>query len=343
MENNNGTIMNLNMIIADGGLTFTGVATKINIAPIAINNNGLIYNVSVAGAIVATPSKNEKQNDSTTVAGVALDNYGQISKATVTASISTLDDSKNFATMAGGITRNNYGTIEYSTYSGTIQANTVGGISVRNYGGIEACAVTQEATIIVTDRTNTQNFSKGMTGGGITAVMDSGVSEVHSTVYIKQSYSLATIRINKVGSGLGYIVSGFVGSINEDANAVIANNYVVANIISDSSNMTQGEGVQVHYMLESNSLRNVTNNYYIKTATTTVSDTNSRNDVGCKLLSSKTELDAKMSSLLDGNDQNLFDTYPNNVDRYPSIKVLKDFGAFEQEIYDNLLAKETNR
>jgi hypothetical protein len=346
MEKNSGTIMNLNIeISSNGGLTYVGTTNAISIAPFAITNNGLIYNVAVTGNIVAQPSYTEY--GSTSAAGIVITNtkLGRIVKATVDAKISALDNYAQAPTTAGGIAKNNMGQISNAVFNGSIEANTVGGIVATNYGGITESSVSESAVINVTDKalTNT-TIRKGGIGGGISARMLYH-AEGLDIPYITSSYSIGTIRVYKGGDGNSrYLVGGLVGSVSDTSDVEIKNNYVVVNIVKDEIIGT--DAISVFYMIENNSLAidiNLSNNYYYVTDKCELSATNSRNDDGCKQVNSKQSLDSAVGSILDSSNKNVFDTYASSNDKYPTIVCTINFVEFEKSIIDNLLNAEKNR
>jgi len=350
VETNSGIIMNLNIDIADAGLTFRGSADAINIAPFTITNNGLIYNVSVTGnGIIASPNGVEY---SSSVAGIAVTNTkdAQIVKATVNCQILAMDDSSQ-STTAGGITRNNRGTITDSTFSGSIKANIVGGITVANNGRIYRSAVTSSATIYVTDSALTNTTRKGAIAGGISARLQNH-DEGLDLASIEQCYSLATIKVHKGGDSddADYFVSGFVASLDDSDNVELKNNYTVVNIVIDADNggISGTKTINTFYMIQNNNIdagvdAPLYHNYYFVN-NCAISATSSRNDDGAKKMETKTALESVVGALIDGENNPLFVTYPDQA-RYPEIVSYDGsyWTAYTNQIFADLLQAEKQR
>lgn len=308
MEDNSGIIKNLNLEINYSNSVLS--STKLNVAGLAITNNGLISNVNIEGTI----NINAGRVTSGIMAGglvVVNEQNASIENSIVSANITALDNG-SYSTYTGGIACTNYGAVSESSYTGVLTSNYIGGIIASNYGTIDKCSVT--ATLNSTDRPASSdiNTRKGSIVGGI-------VAETFNNSSITNSYSTATITITKDSStGKSTFVGGIVGDLSANAFATIENCYVVVDF-NYLSNITDSS-VTINYVVESGinngSYIGAINNYYL------IADSNqiTTNVVvtGVTEANNLTDLQNKVSTLKDGEGNLIYDI--SNASGYPVFR-----------------------
>ncbi|MGN0960587.1 MAG: hypothetical protein ACI4PF_00140 [Christensenellales bacterium] len=312
---NKGTISNLNMSVK---LEDDDPHTGLKVASIAIYNLGTIDNVDITGSMEITARNISNTDIGTSVGGLVVENSGTISNSSVNATIIALDDS-SATVYAGGIARSNKGTIKNTNFAGSIRSNYVGGIVASNYGNIDRCYV-DNAVIYVTDEATTESYRKGATAGGIAGeikVLGSG------TASITNSYSKAYIYASKgTSSSVAMIIGGLIGSLNDNANITISNNYVVSRLAVESGKTISADSLFVYDMIEKTTSNNSTvkDNYYIVETlenSLTISSS-SRNDTAVIMKDSLETLKTALATLRDDNNNLVY----NTDTEYPTLKVI---------------------
>jgi len=271
---NTGVIKNLNIKIADGGMVYNSNHTTVKVAPVAIENYGLIDNVHILeGSIINVLSTATNTVGITSVAGIAIENITGtdatkgIINCSVNATIVSKDnDDTGKVAIAGGIVATNNGIIKQSNFQGSIRSNYVGGIAVDNRGQIDRCYV-ENAIIYATDEASTNaNIRKDVVAGGIAAIM-SAVEDCNvKDVKLTNSYSQAAIRLSKKASGQQANLGGFVGMTTIDKvsglSMSISNNYVVADINVEDGKTAEGT-IAAYYTTKDKAGIINTNNYFM--------------------------------------------------------------------------------
>ncbi|HAJ77970.1 MAG TPA: hypothetical protein DCO89_02770 [Clostridiales bacterium] len=174
----------------------------INIAYIARENKGTIYNVKTTGEIGTVYNSDTYM---ICASGIAIYNYGTIDYCLSTASISAKNERKDV--YAAGIAVYNYGTISKSGFKGDATGQIVGGIAGQNYGIITQCyyeADTEGKGILSKNNGVIDNFA-----GGIAAYMQGE----NSLIEYCYSYGKITSTTNSsksayAGGLVGYLKSG---------------------------------------------------------------------------------------------------------------------------------------
>ncbi|MBE5736604.1 MAG: hypothetical protein E7356_04575 [Clostridiales bacterium] len=325
LESNAGTIRNLNISLeVNNGVSYTAIPTnnEIVVAPITIKNSGIISNVHVTGDITVKPTGKLVSN--AVAVGIASINTGTITGTTYSGNIVCETYNASMA-IAGGIASNNSGTIEKSAYlSGSIKSNNVAGIVARSSGIIDRCYVTESVTIIVTDRSlaedndNPTYYYSGAEAGGIAGSVTAQAFSTGSKVAVSNSYSLAKIEVNVFANtsiNSPYTIGGLIGSIGDNADITIENNYVKSHIVKGE--ITGARQIIVYYLCQDNDLVTFKNNYYyINSTTNDVS--NIVSGEGTKVDSIQ-DLNTALSQLRD-QGVNIY-IVDNNNTSYPTLNI----------------------
>ena len=196
--------------------------------------------------------------------------------------------------------------------------NRVGGITGVNMGKIDRCFVTETSIITVSNKTNSGTGLKGAVAGGIAGTMTYNASLGQDTVFITNSYSLATISVIKGGDAgsVGYTVGGLVGTMSTNSNISVTNCYTVVKITKVEVKGTNT--INVYHMIGTTKNVVMTNNYYIVDTCELTVSASSVNVVGeCEQVDTVENLKTKLSTLKDGDNNQV---YVVTETSYPTLK-----------------------
>ncbi|MBO7508226.1 MAG: hypothetical protein J6T39_01090, partial [Clostridia bacterium] len=261
INSRNTTFKGLFGVIGEGGIvknvTFNATINAttgrtenlIQIAAIAITNNGRIEDVVVQGTV---SSEYNLEAAKVYNAGVAVYNYGTITRVASKAIINPKNTRNDV--YAGGISIFNYGTIEKSGFVGQAYGQVVGGITAQNLGGkIEQCYYEENAALSTAIITSNKGLSINM-AGGIAGYMTSGsISYCYSTARVSGSTNTIPVYI---GGMVGYISGGkiqksYVVAVNPSGASIITATGSTLNAtkagvfvgVSDSTTPVSGSGL----------------------------------------------------------------------------------------------------
>ena len=298
VEENAGTIKNLNLQVDFQAKEITNATGTPKMAGVAILNTGLIDNVHVGKYVVSGGVSFESiisidkislgvavEATASRVGGIASRSTGIISNSSVDANIYAVDSvrqgtSAGNAAFAGGIVAELDGTedkaeikakIINSYFAGNITSNIVGGIASAVSGDveIERCYIKEfvdseevDRTILTGTDLNTSEYSiyERIIVGGLVAMTTSG-----SKVAIYDSYSLATIYIERnENDNNNTSIGGIVAFVHNSTSSLnIDGCYVLINAYSNIDNT--GELVTLYGLTPNKptSTQGVVSGYYI--------------------------------------------------------------------------------